>query len=211
MQPVIVIEHRKATGTLCPTHGKQVHGVVVHAHQGKQTRRFLGTDIESMLPGTERSETGVQQIEIGSRTIIVEVGIKPQETGNAHQEDQMEIGKALRTGIEPADRILQIGEKRGIGSLVAHGTVEELGQKQDNGRLAGMEGNGGERVRKLGLRHLVEGGGRTHLSHQLHQRQGLEQGGLQGGFAGTGQMDQKRASAHGLGIRLDQQRRFLVL
>ena len=57
------------------------------------------------------SETGTLQIEVISILIILQIGIQPQKAGQAHLEDQMEIGEILAALIQPDDGVLQIGKQ----------------------------------------------------------------------------------------------------
>ena len=103
------------------------------------------------------------------------MGVKPEEAGKAHQEDQVEIGIPLAALVQPDDGVAQVGEQRTVLRLLAHGTAEELGEEKGDCRLARVVGERGERVERLRLLYLIYRGVGTEVRLQFHQRQGLEQ------------------------------------
>lgn len=139
VEAIEVVEHLEATEALQTVEGEKVHGAEVHAYEARDEDCLLGTQIVAMQRWTT-GETGALEIETIARLIIIQVGIKPQEAGKAHEEDKVEIGNARPlASIEDADGVHQISKEGGILSLFAQSVMEKLAQEKGDGRFVGIE------------------------------------------------------------------------
>lgn len=210
MKTIIVIEHGEAARPLLTVHGKEVHGVVIHPHQGDQARGFVRIDVEAVLLRRQRRKTGVQKVETGTGGIFLQIGVKSQKSRQTHQKDQVEIGIALLTGIQPADGMTQVGKQGRILQLFVNGPVEEFTQKKGDGRFAGIERDADKGLKQLGLGHGVERLMGAHFKNQLYQRKGLKQRGPDAEFPVARYLDDKGRPTQGFCIDVGKQGRIFV-
>lgn len=177
MEAVKVVQHLQTTHTLMAIEGEKMHGAEVHAHETGNECSLLGTKIVPMLRRTV-TEAGSQKVETIARHIIVEIGIKPQEAGQAHEKDEVEIGHGTPlASIEPTDGVEQVSEERTVHPLLAQGMMKKFAQKQSNGRLERVERKGVQRMEQAGLGNTAQLGRIFPLSLQFEQSQRMKQGG----------------------------------
>lgn len=174
MQAVEIVQHLQTAYALLSVEGEEVHVVVVHAHEATDGSCFLGVQI---IPVQRRTaaELGIEQVEIITGQVSVEVGIKSQKARKTHEEDQVEIGHtASRASVKPADGVGQVGKERTVGALFAQGMIEKLTQEQSDGRLDRVEGQRRERMKQTGFGDAAQLGRVFPFSLQLHQGKRVE-------------------------------------
>ena len=143
--------------------------------------------------------------------IIFQVRIQSEKARQAHQKDQMKIGKTTATLVQPDNGMLQICKQRTVFGLFTQSTIQKLRQEQSNGRLIRIIGNRGKRIKRLCLFHLIYSGIRSEISFKLHQRQRLEQHRFHRSLARTGHRHQKRSPSGHLGIDVYDNGSILIL
>lgn len=177
MEAVKVVQHLQTMHALMAIEGEKMHGAEVHAHEAGNECSLLGTKIVPMLRRT-MTETSTQEVKTIARHIIVEIGIEPQETGQAHEEDKMKIGHSTSlASIEPTDGVEQVGEERTVHPLLAQGMMKKFAQKQSNGRLERVERKGVQRMEQAGLGNAAQLGRVFPFGLQFEQSQRMKQGG----------------------------------
>lgn len=174
MEAVKVVQHLQTTQALEAVEGKQMHGAEVHAHETGNENGLLGTKIVPMM-GRTTTEAGTQEVETIARHIVVEIGIEPQEAGQAHEKDEVEIGHGTPlASIEPTDGVEQVGEERTVHPLLAQGMMKKFAQKQSDGRLERVERKGVQRMEQAGLGNAAQLSRVFPLGLQLKQSQRME-------------------------------------
>lgn len=174
MEAVKVVQHLQTTHTLMAIEGEKMHGAEIHAHETGNECSLLGMKIVPMLRRTV-TEAGSQKVETIARHIIVEIGIKPQEAGQAHEKDEVEIGHGTPlASIEPTDGVEQVGEERTVHPLLAQGMMKKFAQKQSDGRLERVERKGVQRMEQAGLGNATQLSRVFPLGLQLKQGQRME-------------------------------------
>ena len=68
-----------------------------------------------------RSEAGIAQVEKTILRVLVQVRVEAEQAGQAHHEDQVEIGKATLAGIQPEQAVFYVVEKPAVGLFLACG------------------------------------------------------------------------------------------
>lgn len=174
MEAVKVVQHLQTMHALMAIEGEKMHGAEVHAHEAGNECSLLGTKIVPML-GRTTTEAGSQKVETIARHIVVEIGIKPQEAGQAHEKDEVKIGHSTPlASIEPTDGVEQVGEERTVHPLLAQGMMKKFAQKQSDGRLERVERKGVQRMEQAGLGNATQLSRVFPLGLQLKQGQRME-------------------------------------
>ena len=211
MQTIVIVDNQKAAVAFHTAHTEQVHRFVIHAEQKADAGSLIRLQERTSL-GQKRSETSIQHIEITTFSIILHIGIKPQEARKAHQEHQVKIGeRTLLALVQPTDGVHQIGKQGFVGSFFLQGTVKEFGQKHRNGRLIRMVRQRTERIKRLRLADAVQVARGAHIGLQLHYRQGLEEYAPHAALPGAGYLHQERSSSALLGVDVHNVRSIVVL
>ena len=177
MEAVKVVQHLQTTHTLMAIEREKMHGAEIHAHETGNECSLLRAQ-EMTVQRRTATETGTQEVETVARHIIVEIGIKPQEAGQAHEKDEVEIGYSTPlTSIKPTDGVEQVGEERTVHPLLAQGMMKKFAQKQSNGRLERVERKGVQRMEQAGLGNAAQLGRVFPFGLQFEQSQRMKQGG----------------------------------
>ena len=93
-----------------------------------------------MVRGDVLTERGGTKVEIAAVSIIVQIGIEPQETAEMHQEDEMEIGEIVLTLVQPFDAVVDIVKQGLVLLFVSQSVVKKLTDEQADGhfRIVGL-------------------------------------------------------------------------
>ena len=133
----------KETVALEVGEAEKVHGGIVHTHHQLELVGLGGEEHVAMEWGRV-AEDALAEIEVIAGLVIVEVGVETEETAETHEEDEVEVGEAVRLAVEPLDATGDVVEEGFVALFGAQGVVEELGNEERDGELVGVEGNGGE-------------------------------------------------------------------
>ena len=179
VEAVVVVDALEKPAALGTGETEDVHRGEVHAPQVRQ-KGGLGGFEHMGMGGAQGDETAGLHVEPATGTIALEIGSETQKAHHMQQKDQMKIGEAALTGVEPLHGALHIAEERtGVG-LQTHGIVEELGEEEGDGALVRMARDGGQRHREL-CRTAARNARRCIVPRQVEQRQGRKQGVTHGG------------------------------
>ena len=167
-------EAAKDGGTLRTGEAEKAHRGEVHARQLPCGMRLIALKIGA-VDGSDIGEDGILEVKIASfAPEFLPIGLDSQESRQAEEEDDMEIGVTFGTGIEPSDGIHQIIEEILAEVALQSGVGKELGKKHDDGHLVGLRH---DRVVALGRAHRTRTenrGGRTGLPHDFKMGKGAE-------------------------------------
>ena len=82
MEAIVIVDDHEATVAFGAVHTEEVHRLVIHAEQQADAGRLIRLQ-EGTTLRQQRSETGIEHIEIATRCVIVHIGIQAQESGEA--------------------------------------------------------------------------------------------------------------------------------
>ena len=105
MQAIIIDDDIKATRTLLTAERKETHRIEIHPQQPRKQLCLLRPQKVRMCHRPCCSKAGTPQIKPTTRYIPLHIRMQPDETQQTHQKNQVEIGKAFRTTVQPYQRI----------------------------------------------------------------------------------------------------------
>lgn len=135
MDAVIGHDDLKQTVALVTRHTEKVHIGKIHAHYKTHTTS-LGRHEEVTVERRRCTEATGTQIETTAWSgTVVEVWIKTEKAGEAHEENKMEIGKTVGTAVKPLYAVGDIIEKRLILLLATQCVVKKFGHEKRDRKL----------------------------------------------------------------------------
>ena len=175
----------------------------------RQLRRKYGKAIG--VERLTRHKGRAPQVEPRPRGEVLDIGQKTQKAREAQQEDQVEIGKRARTGIEPGHGMGHVVEQAAALRLAAQGIIEKLCEEQRDGRLVGVVGQGNERQGYGRILRSLQTGLGAVVPFYVEHGQGLEQGVAHGRTPRTAHPDGHSHAAHLCREEVDYERFVVVL
>ena len=88
----------------------EVHCGKVHSHEGVDAARVVWLQ-EIAVSGNQQRKRCCTQVEHTTIHVVVEIGIKTQETTHAHKKSKVKVGEILLCNIKPLHGIADIGEE----------------------------------------------------------------------------------------------------
>ena len=79
-----------------------MHGGIVHTHHQLELVSLGGEEYVAMEWGRVAEDT-LAEIEVVARLVIVEIWIEAEESAEAHEEDEVEVGETVCLAVEPQD------------------------------------------------------------------------------------------------------------
>ena len=189
MQAVVAQDDFQTAVALRAAHGKQMHRFVIHAHQHTHAARLVGAH-DVGVQRLHTGETGRAQVETVPRMIVVQVGIEAQEARHAHQKHQVEVGHRRAGAVEPLQGVAQVGKERSVRRFLMERMVQKLGQKQRDGRLVGVVGQGRKQAQRSHVLQPLQVQARPEVRFVGQHRQRLEQHAPRWTLSGARQFDE---------------------
>ena len=140
VKAVVVVDVAQQAVALLSREFEDVHRGKLHAHEQGEQGRIFGSKVvavERLLVG----EATVEHVEIAALSEVTQVGVESQEARQAEQKDDVEVGEAPHTRVEPLYGAYQVFKKQLAVVLLAEGVVEKFRDKHGDGRFVGVGGN----------------------------------------------------------------------